>query len=377
MFIVREYAACLLVVLFAGALIFGGAGICFALRAVCRFAVGSLHFKDERRNRGIRIAVIATAITGLFLILPLNVARADKPPEPQSGPGGNYTFQVNVDQVVLHATVLNRRGAPVSGLGKDNFQIYEDGVLQETRYFSHDDVPVEVGLIIDNSGSMRPKRPEVIAAALAFARSSNAQDQIFVVHFNEKVSFGLPEGIPFTDKVPELEVALSGISADGETALYDAVAAGLDHLKQGNRDKKVLIVISDGADNASKHTKAQILAMAGQSDAVLYTIGLRDESDPDQHFGVLKELAKAAGGEAFQPQTLEDVVPICERIAQDIRSQYTLAYLPTNRKQDGSYRAVQVKANAPERGRMSVRTRTGYFAAIKPQTAANSQGKEQ
>jgi VWFA-related protein len=323
-----------------------------------------------------RSVIIVAVIALFFVIILLSFARADMPPESQSGPGGDYTFKVSVDQVVLHATVLNRKGVPVSGLGKDNFQIYEDGVLQEIRYFAHDDIPVEVGLIIDNSGSMRPKRREVIAAALAFARSSNPQDQMFVVHFNEKVSFGLPESMPFTDKVPVLEVALSGISADGETALYDAVAAGLDHLKQGNRDKKVLIVISDGADNASKHTKAQILAMAGQSDAVLYTIGLLDESDPEQHFDVLKQLAKAAGGEAFLPQTLEDVVPICERIAQDIRSQYTLAYLPTNRKQDGSYRTVQVKTNAPERGRMSVRTRTGYFAAMTPQTAANSQGRE-
>jgi VWFA-related protein len=377
MFIVREYAACLLVVLFAGALIFAGAGIFLALKAGCRFAAKCLHLIDGTRIREIRTAIIASVVAGFFLIILLSVARADQPPESQSGQSEEYTFKVSVDQVVLHATVLNRRGAPVASLGKENFKIYEDGVLQETNYFSHDDVPVEVGLIIDNSGSMRPKRREVIAAALAFARSSNPQDQMFVVHFNEHVSFGLPASTPFTDKVAELELALSGISADGETALYDAVAAGLDHLKKGNRDKKVLIVISDGADNASKHTKTQVLTMAGQSDAVLYTIGLLDESDPDQHFDVLKQLAKAAGGEAFLPESLDDIVPICERIAHDVRSQYTLAYLPTNRRQDGTYRAVQVKASAPKRGRMSVRTRAGYFAATKPQTAADNQSREQ
>ena len=155
--------------------------------------------------------------------------------------------------------------------------------------------------MVDNSGTMRPKRPEVIAAALAFARSSNPEDQMFVVHFNENVSFGLPDNMPFTDKVDQLELALSRIAADGMTALYDAVAAALDHLKQGNRDKKVLIVISDGGDNASKQKLDQIMAMAGQSDAIIYTIGIFDANDPDRNPRALKQLAKATGGEAFLP----------------------------------------------------------------------------
>jgi VWFA-related protein len=288
-----------------------------------------------------------------------------------SGQDDRYTFSHSVNEVVLHATVRNHKGTPVSGLGKGNFQIYEDGVLQEIKYFSHDDLPVEVGLIVDNSGSMAPKRREVIAAALAFARSSNPQDQMFVVNFNEHVSFGLPPDMPFTDQVTQLEIALSRFAANGETALYDAVAAGLEHMKRGNRDKKVLIVISDGADNASKRDKAQILAMAGQSDVIIYTICLFDESDPDQRFDVLKQLAKGAGGEAFLPESSTDVVPICERIAHDIRSQYTLAYNPTNRKEDGAYRAIEVKASAPGRGRVSVRTRAGYFAAKKTQPAVD------
>jgi Ca-activated chloride channel homolog len=270
--------------------------------------------------------------------------------------------------------VRNSRGTPVSGLARDNFQIYEDGALQQVKYFSHDDIPVEVGLIIDNSGSMRPKRAEVIAAALAFARSSNPQDQMFTVNFNENISFGLPENMPFTDQVVQLEIALSRISTNGETALYDAVAAGFEHLKKGNRDKKVLIVISDGADNASKHNKAQILDMARQSDAIIYTIGLFDQGDPDQHFDVLKQLAKAAGGEAFLPASVKDVTPVCERIAHDIRSQYTLAYVPTNRKQDGTYRAVQVKTVGPGRGRLSVRTRAGYYAPM--QTVVDNQSRQ-
>jgi VWFA-related protein len=270
--------------------------------------------------------------------------------------------------VVLNATVLNRKGALVSGLRKEDFQVYEDGVLQQIEEFSHEDIPVTVGLVVDNSGSMRPKIDDVIAAALAFARSSNPKDQMFVVNFNEHISFGLPMDTPFTDKATQLRVALSTIQARGRTALYDAVAAALEHLKKGNRDKKVLIVVSDGGDNASTHKLDQIMVLAGQSDAIIYTLGLFDASDDDRDPGVLKRLAKATGGETFLPDALSEVVPICERIAQDIRNQYTITYVPTNRTQDAKYRLIQVKAAAPGRGGLSVRTRAGYSMTLKPQS---------
>jgi VWFA-related protein len=272
--------------------------------------------------------------------------------------------------------VQNRKGILVSGLGKDNFQVYEDGVLQQIEYYSHEDIPVTVGLVVDNSGSMRPKRPEVIAAALAFARSSNPQDQMFVVVFNENVSLGLPDDTPFTDQVAQLQAALSRIAADGMTALYDAVAAALEHLKKGNRDKKVLIVVSDGGDNASKHNLAQIMAMAGHPDAIIYTIDISVPEDPDRNPHALKQLAKDTGGEAFLPESVRDVLPICERIAHDIRNQYTIAYSPTNRKQDGAYRVIQVKARAPGRGRVFVRTRAGYYAPSKPEPAPALAGSQ-
>jgi VWFA-related protein len=297
-----------------------------------------------------------------FLIVLPSLAWPQASCSSQELPCDGYTINVNVDVVVLHATVQDHRNTLVSGLGKDDFQIYEDGVLQPIKYFSHEDIPVTVGLVIDNSGSMMTKRADVIAAALAFARSSNPQDQMFVVNFNEKVSFGLPESTPFTDQVSQLEVALSRIAADGQTALYDALAAALAHLKQGKRDKKVLIVISDGGDNASKHKLSEITALAGQSDTIIYTIGLFDEQDGEQNPHVLQQLAKDTGGEAFLPESIKNVVPICKRIAHDIRNQYTLAYVPTNRKRDGTYRIIQVQARAPGRGRLWVRTRTGYFA---------------
>jgi len=301
-----------------------------------------------------------------LIILP-GVAQPQEIPPPGNRQSGQYTITVNVDMVVLNATVQNRNGVLVSGLGKGDFQVYEDGVLQQIESFSHDDIPVTVGLVVDNSGSMRPKRPEVISAALAFARSSNAEDQMFVVSFNENVSFGLPDDTPFTDKEAQLEAALSKIAADGRTALYDAVAAALEHLKKGNRDKKVLIVISDGGDNASKHNLAQIMALAGQSDAIIYTIGVFDEDDPDQNPHALHQLAKATGGEAFLPNSVKEVFAICEQIARDIRNQYSIAYLPTNGKRDGTYRVIQVHAGTRDRGRLLVRTRAGYTAPLKPQ----------
>jgi VWFA-related protein len=298
----------------------------------------------------------------VFLIMPSGaIAPLINAPTTNSQ-ASQFTISVKVGIVVLNATVLDSKGIMISGLDKKNFQVFEDGVPQQIDLFSHEDIPVTVGLIIDNSGSMGPKRLEVIAAALAFARTSNPQDQMFAVNFNEKVSFGLPDGTLFTDDAAQLQAAISRIAADGRTALYDAIGAGIEHLKRGNRDKKVLIVVSDGGDNASTRKQDHIMAMAKQSDAIIYTIGIYDEDDPDKNPNALKQLARATGGEAFLPKSIKEVVPICEQIARDIRNQYTIAYMPANGKQDGTYRAIQVRAAAPGRGRLVVRTRAGYYA---------------
>jgi len=325
-----------------------------------------------------------SSIAALFLValpiaLPIALsswAPAQEPVAAPTRPGGEYAIKVNVDVVILRATAQDHKNILVSGLNKEDFEVYEDGVLQTIKYFSHDDVPVTVGLVVDNSGSMKPKRHDVIAAAMVFARSSNPQDQMFVVNFNEKVSFGLPANTAFTDQPAQLQVSLSRVAADGETALYDAVAVALEHLKMGNRDKKVLIIVSDGGDNASQHKLAEITALVAQSNAIIYTIGIFDNQDPDRNPGVLKRLAKETGGEAFLPESLSDVTPICERIARDIRNQYTIAYNPTNKKRDGTYRVIQVKANAPDHRRLTVRTRTGYVApsSSQPAQAAKATG---
>ena len=286
--------------------------------------------------------------------------RAQVPRASQSGSPNDYILTLNANLVILSATVLDRRQAPVSGLGRDDFQVYEDGVLQQVKDFSGADLPVAVGILVDNSASMAPKRSDVIAAALAFARSSNPLDQMFVVNFNDRVTFGLPPDTPYTDRRELLERALSAIHTTGQTSLYDGIAAGLDRLKQANRDKRVLILISDGGDDASKHTLAQVLGMARQSFVIIYAIGIFDEQDGDQNPSVLKQFAKETGGEAFFPESSTDIPEICRGIARDIRSQYTLTYIPRIASRDGKYRTIVVKARAGNRGRLFVRTRAGY-----------------
>lgn len=336
------------------------------------------HFLSAPRPQHFPFVATLLFLTAPLIALPIAQpcwSQAQEPAAAPSRPGGEYAIKVNVDVVVLRATTQDRKNTLVSGLNKDDFQVYEDGALQPVKYFSHDDVPVTVGLLVDNSGSMTPKRHDVIAAAMAFARSSNPQDQMFVVNFNEKVSFGLPGNTAFTDQPAQLQVALSRVASDGETALYDAVAVALEHLKMGNRDKKVLIIVSDGGDNASRHKLAEITALVAQSNAIIYTIGIFDDQDPDRNPGVLKRLAKETGGEAFLPDSLSDVTPICERIARDIRNQYTIAYNPTNKKRDGTYRVILVKANAPDHRRLTVRTRTGYFAPSSSQPSSQSSSR--
>lgn len=316
------------------------------------------------------LSFAGTATLFLILIIPIfgkssnqwqSPARLDIPQADSQD-----SIKINVDLVVLHASVQDNDRLPVTGLNKENFQIYEDGVLQEIESFDYADIPVTVGLVIDNSGSMRPKRSEVIEAALAFARASNAKDQVFVVNFNERVFFGLPENMEFTNDQTKLKIALHRYNAEGMTALYDATAAGLEHLKKGDRDKRVLIVVSDGGDNASRHNLAQIMTQAKLSDTIIYTIGIFSSEDPDQNPRVLKQLAKATGGEAFLPKSIKEIVNICEQIAHDIRNQYTLTYAPVNTNFDGKYRVIKVKAATPEGKRLIVRTRAGYFAQLKP-----------
>jgi len=207
---------------------------------------------------------------------------------------------------------------------------------------------------------------EVAAAARTFVQSSNPEDEMFVVNFNEKVRLGLPGTLRFTASTAELGNAITAATSGGQTALYDAIAKALEELQAGSRDKKVLIVISDGGDNKSTRSLAELMKLAGQSSAVIYTVGVFDEDDPSRNLGMLKRLAQSTGGEAFFPEEIGELVAICERIARDIRHQYTIGYVPTSLSRDGAQHAIRVVARAKGNANLTVRTRTSYIAGGEP-----------
>ncbi len=273
---------------------------------------------------------------------------------------------MDVDLVVLHATVSDRQGGFVSDLSEKDFVVYEDGVPQHIRLFTNEDIPVTAGLVVDHSTTMEPKLDEVTAAVRTFVHSSNRDDEMFVINFNEHVYQGLPGTFRFTNSAVELENAITTAPASGQTALYDAIIRGLEDLQAGSRDKKVLIVVSDGGDNASAHSLAQVMDLAEKSSAIIYTVGIFDPNNPERNLGVLNRLAKATGGEAFLPVRPSEVVSICERIARDIRHQYTIGYVPTSLTRDGAYHTIRVVAGAKGHNRLFVRTRTGYRVGGEP-----------
>lgn len=290
------------------------------------------------------------------------IAFGQPPPIIAQSAGETFGLVVNVDFVVLHTTVRNAKGQLAAALLQGDFTVYEDGARQTIRLFKQEDSPVSVGLVVDHSGSMRGKLDDVVAAAKMFVASSNPDDELFVVNFNENVTLGLPAAMSFTKRFDELTRAIASTPATGQTALYDAVAVALERLQTDTREKKALIVISDGGDNASKRTLAEVLALAERSSVVLYTLGIFEPTDPDRNPGALKRLAAATGGEAYFPPTRETIVAAAERIARDIRSQYIIGYSSNSVRQPHAYRKIRVVANSVERGKLIVRARAGYRA---------------
>jgi Ca-activated chloride channel homolog len=276
------------------------------------------------------------------------------------GDADAFRVSVNVDLVAVQATVTDRHGHGVGQLQRDDFQVFDDGKPAMIRVFRHEDTPVTVGLVIDHSGSMREKIADVTTAARAFVKSSNPHDQMFVMNFNDTVLQGLPRGIRFSDSAAQLGDAIGRAPAAGRTALYDAILKSLAFLREGSSEKKVLVVISDGGDNSSEATLAQVLKATEESSAMIYTIGVFDEGDPDRNPKVLRRLAGETGGEAFFPERLAEIEAICERIARDIRDQYTIGYSAAVQAQPGQYHKIRITAAAEGKGKLSVRARPGY-----------------
>jgi Ca-activated chloride channel family protein len=277
--------------------------------------------------------------------------------------GESPTFLASSSElVVLPVTVLDKRGGGfVTNLSRERFAVYDNGRRQDISLFTNEDTPVTIGLIIDNSGSMGRKMGEVIVGTTALARSSNPEDELFTVAFNDAVVEAGSRAVLTAADGTGLESQLRSMIPRGRTALYDALVAGLDRLEHGAQARKALVLMSDGGDNASRATLNEVLARARRANVTIFTIGLFDGDDPDRNPGVLKSLAETTGGERFLPQSPSLVLQACTRIARELRSGYTIGFIPTDR--DGAFHRVRVEVKPETGGKVAVRTRPGYFAA--------------
>jgi VWFA-related protein len=303
---------------------------------------------------------------------------AGQPPQQQPPPkgqepatdSGTFVFHSDVEEVLLHATVIDDKQRMVTNLDQNAFAIFEDGKPQVIKSFRHEDIPISLGIVIDNSGSMREKRAKVTKAAINLVRASNPQDEVFVVNFSDEYYLDQP----FTNKINLLQDALEKYETRGGTALYDAIVASADELKKhGKLQKKILFVVTDGEDDASRESLEQaVRRLQEENGPTVYAIGVLGEERQRRAKRALETMAERTGGIAFFPRTLEEVDTISSNVARDIRNQYTLGYKPTTPKSVGGYRAIRVDAKAHGYGKLTVRTRTGYYAGQEQATGGGN-----
>jgi VWFA-related protein len=303
----------------------------------------------------------AAAVAAASALLGQPGKPASKPPS-QDDTG--TIFRTDTRLVVLPTTVVDKNGHLVTTLPREAFTVVENGVQQEIKQFKREDVPVSMGLIIDNSGSMRDKRAKVEAAALALVKASNPDDEVFIVNFNDEAFLDNPHGKDFTSDVKEMEDALTRIDSRGGTAMRDAIRMSIDHVKEkAHKDKKVLVVVTDGNDNSSVVGLEDLVKAAQQSEVLIYAVGLltdEERREAKRAEKALEALAEATGGETFFPRDVSEVERIATQVAHDIRNQYTIAYTPLNQAMDGSFRQIKVTVKAS--GNPTVRARSGYYA---------------
>ena len=283
-----------------------------------------------------------------------------QPGQQPENEGGAFVFKKEVEEVILHATVLDEKQRMVTNLDRGAFTILENNQPQTIKTFRHEDIPVALGIVIDNSGSMREKRDKVNKATLNLVRASNPEDEVFVVNFNDE--YYLDQD--FTSNIGQLKEALEKVESRGGTALYDAIVASADHLKKNAKlEKKVLFLVTDGEDNSSRESLEEaVRRLQAENGPTVYAIGLLGEEKQRRARRALQEIAASTGGVAFLPRTLDEVDEISSSVAHDIRNQYTIGYKPTTPKSAGGYRSVHVEARAHGYGRLTVRTRSGYYA---------------
>jgi Ca-activated chloride channel family protein len=287
------------------------------------------------------------------------------------------TFKVDTREVDLYVSVSDKDGKLVSGLPQSAFKVFENNVQQPIKAFNQTDVPVSMGIVIDNSGSMRDKRANVSAASLALVKASNPSDEVFIIGFNDNAYMDQE----FTSDPKALEAALDKYETRGGTAMRDAIHLALDYMKGlcstcsvkgAKRDKKVILVITDGDDNTSDETLEQLVREARQSGVLIYCIGLLEDVPGEARSAkrALKSLSEASGGLDYYPKNLAEVEKVTPQIAKEIRNQYLIAYSPLNTALDGTYRKVEVKLTAS--GKPNVRYRTGYYASSDAQGAGKA-----
>jgi Ca-activated chloride channel homolog len=279
-------------------------------------------------------------------------------------PDEGAIFRSDTRLVICNTTVVDKNGRLVTDLPQGAFTVYENDEQQPIHSFKREDVPVSIGYIIDNSGSMRDKRAKVEAAATTLAEESNKDDEVFVVNFNDEAYLDNPHGKDFTNNIQEIKEALTRIDSRGGTAMRDAIRMSIDHLKEkAHKEKKVLVVVTDGNDNSSMISLENLVKTSQQADVLIYAVGLLSEEErreAKRAERALRDLTDATGGECFFPKDVTEVDHIAHQVARDIRSQYTIAYSPTKAAMDGTYRKIRIVVNAP--GHPTVRTRSGYYA---------------
>jgi Ca-activated chloride channel family protein len=280
------------------------------------------------------------------------------PPQPSSDEAP--TFRADARLIVLPVSVSDKSGKLVTNLSQDSFKVFENGAEQPIKLFRHEDVPISLGIIVDNSGSMHDKRSKVETASLDLVKASNPHDEVFIVNFNDQAYLD----VEFTSDTKKLEEGLARIDSRGGTALRDSIGMSIDYLKaKGKKDKKVLLIVTDGADTASTGTLEKLVDKARQAEVLIYSIGLLSEEEKREAKKAKRELdaiTRESGGLSFYPRDLSEVDRIAQQVAHEIRNQYTIAYSPTMQTLDGSFRQIRVTVNAA--GHPSVRTRTGYYA---------------
>ncbi len=312
-------------------------------------------------------------LAGLLSTTPVIQSQTHSTAKPPLAAGDDepFTIKSDVELVLLDVAVKNTKGAFVTGLDRQNFEVFEEGRAEPITQFASVDTPVTVGLVVDNSGSMLPKRAEVSTAGLAFAEESNPHDEFFVINFNNYIASGLPPRVPFTDNIQLLRKALYRGVPSGRTALYDAIATALNHIQRGARDKRTLIVVSDGGDNESQISLAELLHIIQSSRVTIYTVGLFDKEDRDRNPGVLRKIANISGGEFYMPPRLDDVGPVFHKISQEIRNRYTIGYLPDPHIDRTTHRVRSIKVIAKlDHQKLAVHTRTSYSLTPLSQTMA-------